>query len=179
MQTIMARAGRKRNPRMHLSSVGLKIDYRALSFDQPHRRVLPIDMRSSEKAETPFGCLNLLGAVSDEQFEAGRLYRIAVQEYGSSIGVPVGDGVGGRGYPCKGDPRCGIGEPGKPEPLPCECRRRKIAYNQAFEALAPAGHKAQVQVGHVAVHGRGCNDLKELRRGLDLLVRHFGVGRRK
>ena len=179
MQIIMARTGRKRAQRGYLAAVAPKVDYRALSAEQPHRRVLPPDKRLSEKAETPFGCLNLLGAVSDEQFEAGRLYRIAVQEYGSSIGVPVGEGVGGRGYPCKGDPRCGIGEPGKPDVTPCECRRRKIAYNGAFLALAPAGHKAQVQVSHVAVHGRGCNDLKSLSRGLDLLVRHFGVGRRR
>lgn len=175
MQIVMARAGRKRNTRMHLSNPAPRIDYRALCGEQPHRRGLPPDKRLSEKAETPFGCLNLMGVISDEQHEAGQRYKVVVQEYRSSIGAPRGEFPMGKGYPCKGELRCGMEEGS----LPCECRRRKNNYNEAFEALAEAGHRCQVEVAHVAVHGRPSGNVKALLRGLDMLVRHFGVGRRK
>lgn len=176
--TVGRRPGRKRAFRGHIPGIsmrGPKVDPRALSAEQPHRRHLPPDMRLSEKAETPFGCLNLMGAISNEQFEAGQRYRSIVAEYCSSIGAPLGGFPQGRGYPCKGEPQCGLVD-GAP---PCECRRRKIAYDQAFEALAEVGHRAQVEVAHVAVHGRKCGELAVLLRGLDALVRHLLTDRRK
>jgi hypothetical protein len=182
MQIVMARAsGRKRKFRGHVPG---RLNVRPLSAgelaaEQPHRRVLPPALRLAPEAETPFGCLRLWGTISEDQYLAGERYRVVVHEYSSSIGVPAGDHFGGRGYPCKGDPRCGISEPGEPDTT-CECRRRKVAYNSAFEALAPAGHQSQVAVSHIAVHGRGVGDrLEHLLRGLRLLVEHFEIGRRR
>lgn len=175
MQIIMARAGRKRSPAMHLSERGPKTDYRALCGEQPHRRGLPEGLKLAAEGETPFGRLFLSSQLTGEQHEAGQWYKTIVLAYLASIGSPRDGLPHGKSYPCKGDPQCG-----QDETLPpCECRARKIAYNGAFEALAEAGHRAQVEVALVAVHGRGCGNLDYLRYGLNMLARHRLTMRRK
>lgn len=183
MQIVMARAGRKRTTRMHLSNPVPKIDYRALCGEQPHRRGLPEELRLAAEAVTPFGRLFLAGALNKpgdpecawRRHEAGKAYANIVQGYLSSIGAPRGEFPQGKGYPCSGSPQCGQGEL---EP-PCECRKRKREYDEAFEALAEAGHRAQVEVAHVAVQGRPCGNLAYLCIGLDALVRQLLTQRPK
>lgn len=167
---------------MHLSNPGARmVDYRALSAEQPHRRGLPEEMRLFQEAGTPFGRLFLTGQLERpgdpgqgwRRHEAGKKYAERVQGYLSSIGAPMDGFPQGKGYPCTGSPQCGQGER---EP-PCECRKRKREYEEAYEALAEAGHRAQVEVAHVAVHGRACGNLTYLLIGLDALVRQLLTNR--
>jgi hypothetical protein len=83
---VVARAGRRSRRVKHL----VKPDdpTRMLTARQPHRRWLPAELRLSEKAATPLGGLNLVGVLSDEQYEAGRRYQVVVGEYRVSIGIP-------------------------------------------------------------------------------------------
>jgi hypothetical protein len=177
MQIVMARAaGRKRKFRGHVPG---RLNVRPLSAgelasEQPHRRVLPIALRLAAEAETPFGRLYLAGAfgpgeIGWRRHEAGSRYKTIALAYLASIGSPRDGLPHGKSYPCKGEPQCGQ-ELGKP---PCECRARKLAYDSAFHALAGAGHRAQVEVAHVAVHGRQLGNLEVLIVGLDALAHHL------
>lgn len=149
---------------------------------QPHRRDMPIikengkpdlDLRLSDKAGTALGNLNLMRdkngkkIINDQQHEAGRLYSVDCGAYFASIGVPTGLGGGGRGYACSGEFNC----------QDCECRKRKAAYDGPFEALMAAGQKCAKAVAHVAVHDKrmGDSELIPLIRGLDVLVRYYGL----
>lgn len=143
---------------------------------QPHRRDMPIikqngkpdiDLRLSDKAGTALGNLNLTRTISDQQHEAGRLYSVVCGAYFASIGVPTGLGGGGRGYNCIGSINC----------QDCECARRKEDYDGPFEALMAAGQKCAKAVAHVAVHGKHLEhgELSPLIRGLDVLVRYYGL----
>lgn len=194
MQITMSRAGRKRAPRGYLASQAPKVDYREETARQPHRVGLGaivkrdangklIDLRISPEAATPFGQLFLTGLLDRpgdpetgwRRHEAGKRYAEIVQGYLSSIGAPRGEFPQGKGYPCTGHPQCGQRQ-GEPD---CECRKRKLAYDGAFEALAEVGHRAQVEVAHVTVHGRKCQSVAALIVGLDALVRHLLTDRRK
>jgi hypothetical protein len=142
---------------------------------QPHRLCLPEHLRLDPKAENHMGRLNLIGALSDDQYEAGRRFLQVVSNYRVVIGSPSGASfsagmVMGRGELCED-----------------ECVARKVAYEWAFEALAktemPPGktspgisNLAQRAVSAVAVHDTECpTSIDYLRAGLDALARHFGV----
>lgn len=183
MQITMSRAGRKRAPRGYLANQPPKVDYRAMAAEQPHRRDLPEGLRLAAEAVTPFGQLYLAGQLNEprdpetgwRRHQAGIRYAEIVQGYLSSIGAPRGEFPQGKGYPCTGHPQCGQRQ-GEPD---CECRKRKLAYDGAFEALAEVGHRAQVEVAHVTVHGRKCGSREALIVGLDALVRHLLTERRR
>lgn len=162
------RAGRKRKQRGHLMDRQLPDPDRHRAALQPHRAWLPPDKRLSEKAATPLGGLNLMGFITDLQYEAGCRYRVIVGEYRSAIGVPDASRTG-RGYLCRGEKNCD----------PCQCLERKLRYDAAFESVMQAGQRAARCVAHVAVHDQACptGQIADLRRGLDALVKHFGLGR--
>jgi hypothetical protein len=173
----MTRRGRKRRAGLRHPGGELKrpqFDFRGLATLQPHRVWLPESKRLDQKAASPLGCLNLLGALSDAQYRAGVRYAVVVGKYRAVIETPSATSGAGRGYDCPGDPRCGR------DRHPCECRRRKQRYDAAFAAVLEAGQRAARAVGRVAVHGEPCprGALPDLKRGLDALAQHFdGAGR--
>lgn len=172
----MARRGRKRKAgfRHPCGALVQRPEADAASFAalQPHRVWLPQEKRFDQKAASPFGCLNLLGVISDAQYLAGVRYAVAVGHYRAVIESPRATSGSGRGYHCAGDPACG-----RDAPETCECRRRKARYDAAFAAVLEAGQKAARAVARVAVHGEQCppGGLADLKRGLDALAKHFGA----
>jgi hypothetical protein len=172
----MARRGRKR--KIGLRHPGGTLarreasDAQSLAALQPHRAWLPQEKRLDQKAASPFGCLNLLGVLSDAQYAAGVRYAIVVGHYRAVIESPRAMSGSGRGYDCAGDLACG--RDNRPA---CECRRRKARYDAAFAAVIEAGQKAARAVARVAVHGEPCprGALPDLKRGLDALARHFAA----
>lgn len=161
--------GRKRKRRMYPDREPANDPAWRETANQPHRAWLPLDMRLSEKAATPLGGLNLIGVITDEQYEAGCRYADVVGKYRGSIETPREGHSAGKGYRCLGELNC----------EDCECRRRKNAYDAAFEALADAGQKAARVVSRVAIYEETCRDIESLRRGLSALERHFGLTDRK
>jgi hypothetical protein len=173
----MARSGRKR--KIGLRHPGGELvrphpEVRSLATLQPHRVWLPEEKRMDQKAASPFGCLNLLGVLTDAQYLAGLRYAVVVGKYRAVIETPRATSGAGRGYDCPGDLTCGR-DPGEH----CECRHRKECYDAAFAAVIEAGQRAARAVARVAVHGEQCprGALPDLRRGLDALAKHFGAGR--
>lgn len=143
---------------------------------QPHRMCLPPELRMDAKAGTKFGRLNLLGALTDDQYDAGQRFAKIVLLYRAVIAPPA--------HPHSLD----IGAiKGRGNIDDDECEARKIAYNWAFEALGrtkmPDGsqssgiaHLAQRAVSAVAVHDEDCpTSIEYLRAGLDALAQHFGI----
>jgi hypothetical protein len=174
----MARSGRKRKIGLRHPGgelVRLHFDVRSLAALQPHRVWLPESKRLDQKAASPFGCLNLLGVLTDAQYLAGLRYAVVVGKYRAVIETPRATAGAGRGYDCPGDLNCGR-EPG-PQ---CECRRRKERYDAAFAAVIEAGQRAARAVARVAVHGEQCprGALADLKRGLDALAKHFASAER-
>jgi hypothetical protein len=166
----LARTGRKRKTGRRHPSGDLampRVDYRSMAALQPHRVWLPADRRLSEKAETPLGGLNLIGVISDEQYEAGRWYASVVARYRTSIEAPnpspasiAGEGGGGVVYLSRE-----------------QAEQRKDEYDRAFEAVFEAGQKAARTVARVAVYGEACprGFMPDLIRGLQALAVHRGL----
>jgi hypothetical protein len=176
---MVVRRGRKRkigqrHPNGEL--VAERRDDRALAALQPHRRWLPPDQRLSEKAGTPLGGLNLIGILSDAQFEAGLRYAVVVGEYRAVIEPPRGLSGGGKGFACAGD--C-VRRRRAGDSVDCACEKRKQRYDAAFAAVITAGQRAARAVARVAIHAEACptGALADLKRGLDALCRHFGLAR--
>ena len=175
----MARSGRRRKPGPRYRSGELvpeKFDFRALAALQPHRVWLPQEKRLDQKADSPLGCLNLLGVISDAQYRAGLRYAVVVGKYRAVIETPRATAGSGRGYDCPGSALCAREADG------CECARRKALYDAAFAAVMEAGQVAARAVARVAVYGEPCPQgaLAALKRGLDALARHFGwLGQRR
>lgn len=164
----MARSGAKRKWK---GSTLVRANVRRICDDelmaaQPHRAILPENVRMSAKAVTLLGRLNLLGYVSDDQYEAGVRYKKLFDEYARSINVPMGDSGGitaGKGYPCLGQRSCD----------PCECHKRKVRYNEVLRVLETAGSRAVHAVAKIAINDMPGPTQDDLRRGLDALVGHF------
>jgi hypothetical protein len=143
---------------------------------QPHRMCLPPEMRMDARAENNLGRLNLLGTLSDDQYEAGRRFAKIVMLYRAVVAPPA--------HPRSLDIGAAKGRGSIDDD---ECEARKISYNWAFEALGrtqmPDGsmstgiaNLAQRAVSAVAVHDQDCpTSVDYLRAGLDALARHFGI----
>lgn len=135
-----------------------------LAGEQPHRSWLPEQARMSAKASTPFGCLNLLGSITDNQYEAGQRYMVIVARYRSSIETPrEGYSGSGKGYPCTGSIRC----------EDCECDRRKERHERALKAMPD--ERSQRAVAHAIQGMAELQEIDHLKRGLSALVLHFGI----
>lgn len=165
------RKGRKRKSGRRTASGALAkahVDYQTMAAENPDRRWLPATLRLSEKAGTVLGGLNLIGRITDHQYEAGRRYGIVVGAYRSVIGTPTGMHGSSRGYDCAGlaclvDDRL------------CECASRKTRYVRAFEAIK--GQRVHLAVNRVAVHDEQITEdqMDYLRLGLSALAVHFGL----
>jgi len=164
---IVARGGRKRKEGVRRSSNGKSRGesadkVRAVVLAQPHRASLPEALRLDQKAETPLGRLELRGFITGPEYTAGHRYAEIGRRYMAALGIP------------NSDMRPGPGS--MSDFTPNEVRRRKKAYDDAFECMA--GLKGvQREVARVAVHERDVTNLKLLRCGLQTLARHFGLTR--
>ncbi len=164
----------------------IQTDDRIRTSRQPHRRLLPEELRCAEEAESPLGRLylaKLLRSREDaerddeparDRYNAGTMYAFAVGAYRAVIGAPNGTAGGGRGYPCD-TVVCAL-DPGK-----CECLRRKARYNNAFEALSDVGRRQLLAVNRVVAHREAIapEEMVYLIEGLEALVWHFGLTRRR
>ena len=143
---------------------------------QPHRRRLPKNLRTDERAESELGRLYLAGlgnpdaGIDEDRYNAGTRFAAAVARYRETIETPrANPGAGsGRSF------ACGAVADGHCDPATCACLKRRIAYTDAYDALAAGGQRTTREVSRVAVHGDSVTDLALLRAGLGLLARHFG-----
>src|ERR1700730_4464014 len=106
----MARLGRKRKSGLRHRGGELvrpQFDVRSLATLQPHRVWLPEEKRMDQKAASPFGCLNLLGVLTDAQYLPGLRSAFVVGKYRAFIEPPRATWGAGRGYDCPGDLMCG------------------------------------------------------------------------
>jgi hypothetical protein len=110
---------------------------------QPHRRDAPLDMKDSALAETPFGTLYLIGALSGEEYYSGVRFARIVRRYWAVICAPKPDAnsIAGAMEPKRGGAEIE------------DAAERKADYDAAFEALGQAGHTSKLTVSRVAVHG--------------------------
>lgn len=148
-------------------------DRRVVVFNQPHRRHLltrdadgrVVDRRRDQRAESVVGSLNLVGAITDREYAAARLYRTVVMRYWAVLGVPDAtmQPVPGRGG----------------EIPPAEALLRQRADERVRKALNHAGRAAVRCVNRVVLYGMELETgaLAELRRGLQALAAHFGGGK--
>jgi hypothetical protein len=151
-------------------------DQRAHALDWPSRSHLPAKDRLSEKAATPLGGLNILGVITNEEYEAGRRFAGIVMRYRAVIEAPNpapgGNDQGGRTF------------------IPMdESERRTVDYNQAhnkgFAAIEDFSlrQKARKWVKDVAVYDESCPGglpMEALKLGLSTLATYFGLtGTRK
>jgi hypothetical protein len=155
---------RERNGRIQREKL---IDPRTIAASMPHRAWLPDGKRHDQKAENPFGCLHLIGAVTDIQYAAGVKYRDDIKRYRAVIDSPNHnpkaislDGLShGQGRP--------IAE--------AEAIARRNTYMRAFEAVT--GHHARIVIKSVLGYDKPLQpgDLPFLTRALDELSVHYGL----
>lgn len=166
----MARIGRKRKPGARKPSGDIRPEPaespRAVAMRQPHRQMAPEDSRHDQRAETPLGCLNIIGAVPNREYAAARRFAGIVGRYRSVIDAP-------------GTSRsiAGLMEPRQAQGEPVDYHEAKAEYDAAFEALETAGNRAACAVSRMAVHGEPCPayGFQALMRGLHSLVFHFDL----
>jgi len=167
----MARRGRKRKSGARYPS-GDRIPERvesphAIALRQPHRRDAPLEAKHDQRAETPFGTLNLIGAISGAEYRAGLDFARIVRRWRAVVCAPKPHV----------DSLAGVLEP-RPSPLAIDDpAERKHDYDAAFEALARAGQTAAVIVARVVVHEEPVppGGFDALVRGLRMLRDHFGL----
>jgi hypothetical protein len=143
---------------------------RAQVASQPHRMLVPVEYREREEAESEFGRLMLNGLISPAQYEAGRQYAALIGLFRLVHGIPSPNP---RAVDLLQAMTGGAGD--FSEEIAKSIRRR---YDDAFCACSEAGNAAQRAVNAHAIFDRQVHDwatLPLLRRGLDCLVKHFGV----
>lgn len=149
----------------------------------PHRRGLPIELVEHERAESQFGRLSLTKkpgsgneyVISPEQYQAGVQWRKTVMNYRAVLHAPnefprsiAGSLVGGGG--------------GSRFMSDEEAHRRKIAYNEAYEAVEGAvGRHCMITLNDATVHERFVEPsrMPQLWAALDVLVGLAYQGRRR
>jgi hypothetical protein len=177
MTAIKNRKGRKRKSGRRTASgdiARVAVDYRSMAAAWPDRQCLPEALRTSEKAGSVIGRLNLLKAISDEMYEAGRRYAQIVGAYLSMANAPRGMAGSGRGYDCTGAATCPVDT--------CVCLKRTQNYNDAYTSVSKAGTPAQGRSAHMALKRAVIFDeilpdnmIDPLKLGLSALARHFGL----
>lgn len=166
----MARTGRKRKMGPRYNSGDVKPekgeDPREVAIRQPHRQMAPEDSRHDQRAETPLGILNIIGAIPSREYRAARRFASIVARYRAVLDVPQASPPS----------ISGAFEPQRPIPPDIEdAAERKADYDAAFEALHLAGRTAANVVSRVAVFGEPCpaGCFPALMRGLERLAFRF------
>lgn len=135
-----------------------------VALGHPHRRDAPEDMRDHHLAETPFGTLRLIGALSGEEHGAGVWFARVVRRYRAVISAPKPDA----------NSIAGAFEPKRASAEIQDATERKFDYDAAFEALNEAGRTSALIVSRVVVHGEAVSyqGFGALVRGLRALRDH-------
>ena len=176
-QVQFVRVGRKRKQGIRRHPGGQPVDERinvaAIAMSHPDRQGLPKEKRCDERASTFIGRIHLIGHLSDEQLEAGRLYARDVSRYQQAVGAPkpnaaainlMGGGGGIVIYTRE------------------EIKDRTQRYNDAFNAVSEKGNRCARAVSRVAIYEEGLpegTELIHLTCGLDALVNHYGLTTRR
>ena len=177
----MSRAGRKRktgkrerNGRI-LRERG--IDPNAVAAQLPHRtadvywldlrRAIPIEKRHDAKAEHPLGRLNLVGAVSDAQYDAGCRFRDEVIRYRRVLDIRK-----------ERQSVAGFGQPQASTPKELDDQRAveiMREYMAAFEAIG--SRTAQAAIKHIVILERELEPslFGHLTFGLKNLIVHYDL----
>src|SRR5579872_1821155 len=125
--------GRRRKPGRRYPNGELahnKEDVRTIALAQPHRRALPSEQRLDQRAEHPLGGLNLVGVISNGQYQAGKTYARIVARYRRMILAPK------MSPPSRlGDMEIRGGEGESRTISPAQARRIKETYDNAFAIL--------------------------------------------
>lgn len=167
------RKGRKRKSGRRTESGQLarvSVDYRVMAESWPHRRDVPAAQRSSERAESVLGRLNLNTRINGPEYEAGRRFAVIVGAYRAVIGTPRGMSGSGKGYAC--NPSACLMDSAH-----CLCELRTARFRDATRALQLAGQNAYNFTYRTAVTDLECQTdaLVHLRAGLSVLAKHFGL----
>lgn len=144
-------------------------DPKIISLTQPHRRGVPADKRHDQRAENPFGRLNLINAVTDAEYDAGIKYRDICLRYRAIISSP-------NPHPtvvCLDGRRYGSGA----ELTAAQIKTRRDEYMRAFEAIEGYGPRVVIKSVVIFEKELQAGDLPDLRAGLKGLVKHFGLAR--
>lgn len=138
-----------------------------IALHQPHRRTASLGHSDDRRAETPLGILNMIGAVSNQEYAAARRYARIVNRYRQVINSPNPSppSIGGAFEPRYGGYE--IEDAGE----------RKAEYNAVYEALDQAGKTALNSVNRMAVYGEPCplGTFPALMRGLRSLTSYFDL----
>ena len=176
-KAIIERRGRPKKPsKVHLGKDEATqkevMEARIIAFRQPHRQSVPEQVRHDPRAETFFGRIMLSGVISEVQYEAGILYRRAVQRSRSLMDAPNPSPQSVASYM---QPVSSTGRPVDD----AEAQRIHDSRENAYVALMDAGQRAAKAVARVAVWDEwplGVSE-QDLHRGLDKLIVHYGLKR--
>jgi hypothetical protein len=143
-------------------------------FYLDQRRPIPDDRLHDPKAEHPLGRLNLVGAISDAQYDAGCRFRSDVLLYRRVLDIrKERQSVAGFGQPQASTPK---------EIDDAAAIEIMAGYMRAFEAIAEDiqgiwGRAAQAAVKHVVIQERELapDAFKYLSLGLTNLVRFYDL----
>lgn len=136
-----------------------------IAMRQPHRMDAPLSSKLDQRAETPFGRLNLIGAISGEEYRAGNRFARLSARYRAVIDAPS----------TSTKSNAGALEPKGAAPIIEDAKERKEQYLAALEALEGAGRTSAGAVALMTVHGEACpyGGFGPLVRGLRYLREHF------
>lgn len=158
------------------------IDQNAVAALLPHRtaavywldlhKAIPADKRHDAKAECPLGRYNLVGAISDVQYDAGCMFRREVMAFRRVLDIRK-----------ERESIAGFGQPSAPTPKDLDDKRAieiMANYMDAFNSIAINlgsyfGVAAQRAIKHVVIFERELapDAFKYLSLGLTNLVGHY------
>ena len=158
----MSRAGRKRKIGVRRDSRGRVIlQPRAVNWlkqtaNQPHRRLVAEELRTSADAGSALGRLYLLKTINEPQYLAGQDYARRRGAYHATIDGPrvmAGNGRWGGCNPimCLGDGR-----------LSCVCAERKIDYHELRDVVSKKGHRCTDALDNLIGNDANPSNLHEL-----------------
>lgn len=171
----IVRKGRKRKFGVARHKCGQPIDHKycpiKIAQVHPDRQAIPKELRHDAKAEDVIGRLNLGGRITDEEYEAGKWYAGVVKRYTQSIGAPTPQPGSIAGATTGGGGQAYIDSD--------EAKRRKDAYDPAFEALDRRGQRFAKAVARTAVYNEAPTNetFPYLKEGLHTLAVHRGLTR--
>jgi hypothetical protein len=157
-------------------------DPKIVAFTQPHRQGVPADKRHDQRAENPFGRLNLINAVPDIEYDAGIKFRDDCQRYRTTLK-----------YTWDEKSESWVTALGAPNPFPgaiafdglsrgggkrldgSEIGRRRNDYMRAFEAITGYGPRLVIKSVVIFEKELQPGDLPDLRIALQGLVKHYGL----
>jgi hypothetical protein len=140
-------------------------DPKIVAFTQPHRQGVPAEKRHDQRAENPFGRLNLINAVPDIEYDAGIKFRDITLRYRAVIDCP--------------NPNPGaisldrIAYGGRVPVSEEEAIRRRNDYARSFEAIVGYGPRLVIKSVVIFEKELQPGDLPDLRKACQDLVKLY------